>query len=67
MYLIKDLFGILVIMTVNVINHVILVGIQAMKNVSVERNQLTNQLKNALKMLKKLNWLKQRQMKIKIS
>ena len=37
---IKDLFGILVIVSVNVINHVILASIQTIKTVSVEKNQL---------------------------
>ena len=52
-YVIKDLFGIQVIVSVNVINHVILVSIQTMKTVSAGKNQLINQLKNVLKMLKK--------------
>ena len=38
MYVIKDLFRILAIGSASVINHVILVSIYIMKNVSVERN-----------------------------
>ena len=57
-YVMKDLFGSLVIVSVNVINRVVLASIQTMKSVYAERNQLINQLKNVLKMLKKLNWLK---------
>ena len=52
-FLIKDLFGILVIVSGNVINHVMLVSIQITKIVSAEKNQLINQLKNVPKMLKK--------------
>ena len=52
-FVIKDLFGILVIANVNVINGVMLVNVQTMKIVSEEKNQLINQLKNALKLLKK--------------
>ena len=52
-FMIKDLFGILVIANVNVINGVMLVNVQTMKIVSEEKNQLINQLKNALKLLKK--------------
>ena len=44
--------GILVIMSVTVINDVMLVSIQTMKIVSVEKNWLINQLKHVLKMLK---------------
>ena len=55
MYARKDLFGILVSVRVNVINHVILENIQTMKVASVEKNQLINQLKSVLKMLKKKN------------
>ena len=61
-YAIKDLFGILVIVSVNVINHVMLVNIQTKNTVSAGKNQLINQLnavplstaplKNVLKMLK---------------
>ena len=52
-YVIKDLFEILAIVSVNVINHVMLVSIQTMKIVSAGKNQLINQLKNVLKLLKK--------------
>ena len=52
-FLIKDLFGILVIVSGNVINHVMLVSIQITKIVSAEKNQLINWLKNVPKMLKK--------------
>ena len=41
-YVIKDLFGILVIVNVNVIKIVILVNIQTMKIVNAEKNQLIN-------------------------
>ena len=41
-YVIKDLFGILVIVNVNVIKRVILVNIQIMKIVNAEKNQLIN-------------------------
>ena len=37
-YVTKDLFGILVIVSVNVTNHVILVNILTMKTVSVEED-----------------------------
>ena len=50
---IKDLFGILVNVNVNVINLAMLVSIQITNIVSVTKNQLINQLKNVLKMLKK--------------
>ena len=41
-YVIKDLFGFQVIVSVNVINLVILVNIQIMKIVNAEKNQLIN-------------------------
>ena len=41
-YLIKDLFGIQVIVSMNVINLVILVNIQIIKIVNAEKNQLIN-------------------------
>ena len=47
-YLIKDLFGILVILNVNVINHLMLKNIQIIKILNVETNQLINQLKNVV-------------------
>ena len=37
LYAIKDLFGILVVVSVNTTNHVMLVNIQTMRTVSVER------------------------------
>ena len=49
----KDLFGILEIVSVNVIKRVILVNTQTTKIVSVEKNQLINQLMNILKLLNK--------------
>ena len=52
-YVIKHLFEIQVIVSVSVINLVTLVSIQTMNTVSAEENWLINQLKNALKMLKK--------------
>ena len=44
-YIIKDLFEILAIVTVNVINHVMLVIIQTMKTVRAGKNQLKNVVK----------------------
>ena len=52
-YVIRDIFGILVTVSVNVINHVMLEIIWIVKIVSVRKNQLINQLKNELKLLKK--------------
>ena len=57
-YVIKDVFEILVIMSANLINHVILVSNYTMKTVYVEKSKLINRLsalplKNVLKMLKK--------------
>ena len=46
--LIKNLFGIQVIVSVNLINRVILASIQSMKTVNIEKNQFINQLKNVL-------------------
>ena len=37
-YMVKDLFGIRVILSVNAINHVLQVSIQTMKTVSAEKN-----------------------------
>ena len=51
--LIKNLFGIQVVVSVNVINHVMLQSIQTMKIVNVERVQLVNQLNNVPKILMK--------------
>ena len=58
MYAIKDLFGILVTVSVNGINPVILVSIQNVKIVSTKKDWQINQLnavplKNVLKLLKK--------------
>ena len=47
----KDSFGILVNVNVNVINLVMLDNIQIMKVVSVEKNKLISQLKNVVKIL----------------
>ena len=47
----KDLFGSLVKVKANLINHVMLDNIQIMKVVSVKRNKLIIQLKNVLKIL----------------
>ena len=52
-FLIKDLFGILVIVSGNVINHVMLMSIQITKILSAEKNQLINWSKNVPKMLKR--------------
>ena len=57
----KDLFGILVIVSTNVINPVILVSIQTIKIVSAKKGSRINQLKNVLKILKKQGQLKQHQ------
>ena len=51
-YKIKDLFGIKVIVTANVTNHLTLESIQTMKAVSAEKSQWINKLRNVLKMLK---------------
>ena len=48
-YVIKDLFEILAIVTVNLINHVMLVSIQTMKTVRAGKNQS----KNVVKVLRK--------------
>ena len=50
-YVINDLFEILVIMAVNVISHVILGSIQTIKTVSAGKSQLINSLKNVLQLL----------------
>ena len=49
-YAIRDLFGILVVTSVNVINNVMLVNIQTMQ-VQKKKKKLTNWLKNVLKIL----------------
>ena len=51
-YAIRDLFGILVVTSVNVINNVMLVNIQTMQ-VQKKKRKLTNWLKNVLKILMK--------------
>ena len=48
---IKDLFGILVIVNMSVINYVMLENIQIIKVINVKKGQLTSQLKNVLKIL----------------
>ena len=48
-YVIKDLFEILAIVSVNAINHVMLVSIQTMNTVRAGKNQL----KNVVKVLRK--------------
>ena len=53
---IKGLFGILVIVNMNVINHVILENIQIMKIENGERGQKIHQSKNAINILMKLIW-----------
>ena len=58
-YVIKDVFEILIIMSANLINHVILVSNYTMKTVYVEKSKLINRLsalplKNVLKMLKEV-------------
>ena len=50
-YAIRDLFGILVVTSVNVINNVMLVNIQTMQ--VQKKKKLTNWLKNVLKILMK--------------
>ena len=50
-YAIRDLFGILVVASVNVINNVMLVNIQTMQ--VQKKKKLTNWLKNVLKILMK--------------
>ena len=52
-YVMKDLFGILVIVIVNVINHVMLENIQIIKIANAETNQLKN-----VKMLMEMKWLR---------
>ena len=51
---IKDLFGIVVIVNMNVINHVVLENIQTIQIARVKKGQLVNQLKNAQKILMRL-------------
>ena len=52
-YVIKDIFGILVIVNVNVIHHVMLENIFVINIVSAGKNKLINRLKNILKLLMK--------------
>ena len=52
-YVMKDLFGILVIVIVNVINHVMLENIQIIKIANAETNYLKN-----VKMLMEMKWLR---------
>ena len=47
-HVIKNLFGILGIVSANPINHVMLVNIQTIKALSAEKNQLINQFTNLL-------------------
>ena len=50
-YVINDLFGILIIVNVSVINHAMLENIQIMKIKNAEKNQLTSQSNNVVKTL----------------
>ena len=52
-FVIKDMPGILVIVNVNVINHVLLVGTQIMKTVNVKKGWQINWQMNVLKLLMK--------------
>ena len=52
-FVIKDMPGILVIVNVNVINHVLLVGTQIMKTVNVRKGWQINWQMNVLKLLMK--------------
>ena len=52
--LIKDLFGILVIVNVNVINHVMSENIQIKNVVSAEKNQSISQSKYVVKIMVKM-------------
>ena len=56
-FVIKNLFGILVTVNVNLINHVILLRIQIMKSANAQKNQLMNYLNDVLKMLKNRQWI----------
>ena len=56
-YMIRDLFGILAIVNVNVINDVILENIQIIKTATVEKSQLINWLKNVMKLLMRKNYI----------
>ena len=59
-YVIKDLFGILAIVNVNVINHVMMENIQIIKTVSAEKGQVITQLKNVMKMLMRKDYIQRR-------
>ena len=50
-YVVKNLFGILLIVNVSVINHITQENIQTIKIVSAEKSQLKNQLKNVVTIL----------------
>ena len=54
-YAIKDMLGILVVVSVNAINHVMLVSNWIMKTVSVEKGWQMNLQRNVLKILMKQN------------
>ena len=56
-FVIKNLFGILVTVNVNLINHVILLRIQIMKSANAQKNQLMNYLNDIKKMLKNRQWI----------
>ena len=54
-YAIKDMLGIPVIVSVNVLNHVMLVSFQIMEIVNVEKGWQINQWSNVMKILMKQN------------
>ena len=56
-YVIKGLFGIQVIVNLNMINQIMLENIQIIKTVSVHKAQLINQLKNVVKILTRINYI----------
>ena len=56
-YVINGLFGIQVIVNVNVINHAMLENIQIIKTVSVEKGQLIKYLKNLMKILMRKKYI----------
>ena len=53
----NGLIGILTVVNVNVIKYVILENIQTIKNLSVEKGQLINKLKNVVKILMRRNYI----------
>ena len=55
MYAIKDMLGIPVIVSVNVLNHVMLVSFQIMEIVNVDKGWQINQWSNVMKILMKQN------------